>query len=365
MVANPYHKIVKQELSEDPELKRILAHNIYDNIKNNIDYLEETQYNQLDWENCQKDTSDTALEVELERNNCAVKLGHKEKGECECLENKEIEARNIEFVNAVDRETPLNHKTFNILKNKKNSLQIHQIIPPLNSDNIPEFDHHNNRTKKSEKFPKEQDKMNNHRYGYYPPRNGYGYNHHNISNANGYYTNTYNRELPNLTMQQHNMHGRNNLMFEDGNVPYGLYGQSNYTGTNNLMFGGNAFSNDRKTMYRRNEEMNNEPFYNNYPMASEMGYNMPILPAQQYYPNMKRNLMKEGYVHGHHYANSTNNTGISPKPSSEDVIDKSRKKESCRKNISKVRKGDIDINIETSSSNRKGVIIDLNIGVGN
>ncbi|EAA16438.1 hypothetical protein [Plasmodium yoelii yoelii] len=204
--------------------------------------------------------------------------------------------------------------------------------------------------------------MNDPRYNDYPPMNGFGYNHHNTSNENGFYTNTYNKELANLTMQQHNMHGRNNLMFEDGNIPYGLYDQSNYTGTNSVMCG-NGVANEPKMMYRRNE-MNSPPYYHNYPMNNGMGYNEPIVPPMQYNPNMRKNMMRNGYSHECNYMNSRPNYQI-PKNNMDMTSERNYKKDNCRKNISKIKKGDIDINIETSSSSKKGVIIDLNIGVGN
>ncbi|GAB67662.1 hypothetical protein PCYB_122290 [Plasmodium cynomolgi strain B] len=364
--SEPYHKITKQERLEDPELKRVLAQNIYDNVKNSITYLEETQYNPCECNHCRRDIADATLQdTELRKNVSISKLGYKEESAKAYVEDREITQNSPQPISAVEGETTLHPKTYNILKNLEDSLQIHQSIPPLNCESFAEFTPRSSPHQKSQRLPKEEDKMDKQRYGEYSPMNGFGYNHNNVMDANGFCTNTYNRELANLTMQQHNMHGRNNLMFEDGNIPYGLYGQSNYTGTNSLMCGGTAPSHDPKMMYRRNHETN-EPFYNHYPMGSGMGYNMPFLPPQAYYPNMKRNLTKEGYTHGCHYMNNNaSNNGALPKYPSESVSDNCPKKESYRKNLSKVKKGDIDINIETSSSSRKGVIIDLNIGVGN
>ncbi|KMZ91282.1 hypothetical protein PVMG_00156 [Plasmodium vivax Mauritania I] len=362
--SEPYHKIAKQERLEDPELKRVLAQNIYDNVKNNIAYLEETQYNPCECNHCRSDIADAPLEdTELRINVSTAKLGYKRESEKACVEDREITQNNVQLISEVEGETSLHPKTYNILKNHKDNLEIHQSIPPLKCESLAEFTPRRSPHQKSQRLPKEEDKMNNHRYGEYSPMNGFGYNHHNSMNANGFCTNTHNREMANLTMQQHNMHGRNNLMFEDGNIPYGLYGQANYTGTNSLMCGGTPPAYDPKMMYRRNHETN-EPFYNHYPVASGMGYNVPVLPPQPYYPSMKRNLTKEGYTHGYHYMNNASSHGALPKYPSDSVTDKYPKKESCRKNVSKVKKGDIDINIETSSSGRKGVIIDLNIGVG-
>eukprot|EP00366_Plasmodium_knowlesi_P002451 XP_002259948.1 hypothetical protein, conserved in Plasmodium species [Plasmodium knowlesi strain H] len=365
MLSVSYHKITKQEQFEDPELKRVLAQNIYDNLKNSIAYLEETQYNPCECNHCRSDIADVPLEdTELLKNVPTANLIFKEESAKCSVEDTKITPNNLSNINPVEGETSVHSKTYNILKNQKDNLEIHQIIPPLMYDSFSEFTPRSDSHHKSPSLPKEEDKMNNNRYGEYSPMDGFGYNHRNSMDANGFSTNTYNRELPNLTMQQHNMHGRNNLMFEDGNIPYGLYGQSNYTGTNSLTYGGVNPSHDPKAMYRRNHETN-EPFYNNYPMGSGMGYNTPFLPPQAYYPNMKRNLTKEGYTHGCHYMNNPSNNGALSKYPSESVADKSPKKESCRKNLSKVKKGDIDINIETSSSSRKGVIIDLNIGMGN
>ncbi|KJP86886.1 hypothetical protein AK88_03499 [Plasmodium fragile] len=363
--SEPYHKITKQEQREDPELKRVLAQNIYDNVKNSITYLEQTQYNPCECNHCRSDIADATLEDKKLRNNVSTaQLGYKKECPKACVEDREIIPNRLQSISAVEGKTSLHPKTYNILKNHKDSLEIHQSIPPLMCESFAEFTPRSSPHQKNQRLPEEEDNMNNHRYGEYSPMNGFGYNHHNTMNPNGFCTNTYNRELPNLTMQQHNMHGRNNLMFEDGNIPYGLYGQSNYTGTNSLTYGGGTPSHDPKMMYRRNHETN-EPFYNHSPMGSGMGYNTPFLPPQAYYPSMKRNLTKEGYTHGYHYMNNANNNGALTKYPSESVADKGSKKESCRKNLSKVKKGDIDINIETSSSGRKGVIIDLNIGVGN
>lgn len=328
--------------------------------------MEETQYNPCECNNCRSDIADAPLEdTKLRKSVLIPKLGYKEENSKVCVEDKEITPNSLQPIRAIEGETSLHPKTYNILKNQKDSLEIHQSIPPLKCESFSEFTPRSSRPhQKSQHLPKEEDKMNNHRYGEYSPMNGFGYTHHNDMNANGFCTNTYNRDLANLTMQQHNMHGRNNLMFEDGNIPYGLYGQSNYTGTNSLMCGGSAPLNDPKMMYRRNHETK-EPFYNPYPMGSGMGYNMPFLPPQAYYPGMKRNLAKDGYTHGCHYMNNASNNGAISKYPSESVADNCPKKESYRKNQSKVKKGDIDINIETSSSTRKGVIIDLNIGVGN
>ncbi|ANQ10013.1 Uncharacterized protein PCOAH_00041830 [Plasmodium coatneyi] len=363
--SEPYHKITKQEQFEDPELKRVLAQNIYDNVRNSITYLEETQYNPCECNHCRSDVVEAPLEdTELLKDVSTGKLVYKEESAKSCVEDTEITPNSLQPISAVEGETSLHPRTYNILKNNKDSLEIHQSIPPLMRESFAEFTPRSSSHEKSQHLPKEEDKMNNNRYGEYSPMNGFGYNHHNAMNPNGFCTNTHNRELPNLTMQQHNMHGRNNLMFEDGNIPYGLYGQSNYTGTNSLMYGSATPSHDPKMMYRRNHETN-EPLYNNYPMGNGMGYNTPFVPPQAYYPGMRRNLTKEGYTHGCHYMNNASNNGALSKYPSESVSDKCPKKESCRRNLSKVKKGDIDINIETSSSSRKGVIIDLNIGMGN
>ncbi|CRG95112.1 conserved Plasmodium protein, unknown function [Plasmodium gallinaceum] len=354
--SEPYHKIAGEENYQNYELNRVLAEQIYENIKNNFNYIKETQYNLNKNNTYQKDNLQSLLEnTELINNKCNKKFGGTGKIYCENSEdNKRNLLNNAEFIKF--NNTNITHlKTHNTLKNNKNSIEIHQHIPSLNSENFAKF----NSTNKTETLDKKEENMCDPRYNEYPPMNGFGYNHHNTTNGNGFYANTFNKELANLTMQQHNMHGRNNLMFEDGNVPYGLYDQSNFAGTNSLMCG-NIPLNEPKMMYRRNG-MNEQP-YNNYMMANGLGYNYPAY-GQQFNPNMKGNMMNGGYMHECHYSNNAN-SAIS-KSACGSIIDKDHKKEACRKNISKVKKGDIDINIETSSSNRKGVTIDLNIGMGN
>ncbi|CRH01685.1 conserved Plasmodium protein, unknown function [Plasmodium relictum] len=344
--SEPYHKIAGKENYQNYELNEVLAEQIYKNIKNNFNYIKDTQYNLLKKNIYQKDN----LQVLLENK----ELRKKDKINSENLENKE-DLLKTEFIKLSNTDTIPHLKTHNILKNNKNNIEIYHHIPSLNSESLTKFKSIN----QTEILDKKEEKMCDPRYNEYPPMNGFGYNHHNTSNGNGFYANTYNKEPANLTMQQHNMHGRNNLMFEDGNVPYGLYDQSNFSGTNSLMCG-NVPPNEPKIMYRRNG-MNEQP-YNNYPMTNGMEYNYPVY-GQQFNPNIRRNTMNGGYMHECHYANNAN-SAIS-KSACSSIIDKDHKKEMCRKNISKVKKGDIDINIETSSSNRKGVTIDLNIGVGN
>ncbi|SBT40437.1 conserved Plasmodium protein, unknown function [Plasmodium ovale wallikeri] len=360
----PYHQIAGVENYKNDALNKVIAQNIYDNLKNNIDYIKETQYNY------QGETSEVQLgNIKLDsnnfnRNNSNSSWGHKEKGESECLKNKAV-LNNSDIAECICTERDLHYKTHNILKHDRNNVEIHHCIPSIHSEEFSIIDNikkNNSDVRKKGDSRNEHSTMNDPRYNNYPPMNEFGYNHHNVNNGNGFCTNTYNRELANLTMQQHNMHGRNNLMFEEGNIPHGLYDQSNYTGTNSLMCG-NVALNEPKMMYRTYER--NDPSYNYSPMTNGMGYNTPgVMTPLQYNPNMGRNAIKGGYAHECHYRNNARNNTVS-KPSFDIANDKNHKKDTCRKNVSKVKKGDIDINIETSSSNRRGVVIDLNIGVGN
>lgn len=191
----------------------------------------------------------------------------------------------------------------------------------------------------------------------YPPMNGFGYNHESSANPGGYVANTNNRDVSNFTLQQHNMHGGNDLRFADGSVPYGFYDQSNFSGINSAVCG--AVQNDPR--FRSPGSMMPMAHPNNYPMNNRMNDNYGHMPIPQRGAGYGR---KFGTAYNHEC--NYNAGGMVPLMKSKmngNVQD--NKKNVERKNISKLKKGGIDINIETSSGRRQGITVDLNIDIDN
>lgn len=199
--------------------------------------------------------------------------------------------------------------------------------------------------------------------------NGMAYKNMLTSNNDGYYTKTNHNQMPNPALQQQNVHGRNDLHFPEGSPPYGFYDQSNFAGINSLMCGPLDAPNIR--MIQRGQP-SKESYRNEYPGSYGMpgpGMYQPTPPNRMYQPNMNMDMnMNKAYeqpMYTHETACMQDMAGQKNRGVGNGSVSGKDKKDLNRKNMSKLKKGMIDINIETSSSNRQGVTIDLNIGVGN
>ncbi|SOV24444.1 conserved Plasmodium protein, unknown function [Plasmodium sp. DRC-Itaito] len=357
--------------------EKIAGRNNYDNIKNNIYNINKTHYKILNHNNYKKDQTSINLSEDKQKEYFFIHSNNfnnnTNKRKDTCIKSPHY--KNVSYYinnrNLGRYKNTHNHPKFhNILKNNKSNIEIHQYIPSLTSTIFDLLYVNSNKIEKNIYPQKKKNKKMSHsnKYNEYIPMNGFRsiYHNNNMNNTNGYYTNTFNKHHSNLYTHQNNMYGRNNLMFDEDSIPYGIYDQSNITGTNTMTCGKNIPC-DQRMMYRYNTMEGVGPCHNIFPMINtRMNYNTP-LSLPQYNPNTRSYLMHEAYPQQYDYQNNIHGRNKRVLKQSYDVDnmenEQTHKKEINRKNISKIKKGDIDINIETSSSDKRGVVIDLNIGV--
>ncbi|ETW47441.1 hypothetical protein PFMALIP_04521 [Plasmodium falciparum MaliPS096_E11] len=379
-----YQKIDGRKNYKKNALDSVSSQGIFDNIKNNIYNIDKTDYKILNHYNYKKDQTSTNLSKNKQKdhffirsnniNNNNINNNNNNKGKDMCV-NPPYEKNILYYINNKNLgryKNSCDHPTVhNILKNNKSNIEIHQYIPSLTSTIFDLLYVNSNKIEKNI-YPQQNNNKNmshSQKFNEYIPMNGFRsiYHNNNMNNGNGYYTNTFNKQNSNLYTHQNNMYGRNNLMFDEDSIPYGMYDQSNITGTNTMTCGKNIPC-DERMMYRYNTMEGVGPCHNIHPMINtRMNYSTP-LSLPQYNPNIRNYLTHEGYPPQYYDYNSnlySRNKRVLKQSYDADNIDneKNHKKELSRKNISKIKKGDIDINIETSSSDKRGVVIDLNIGV--
>ncbi|SOV81333.1 conserved Plasmodium protein, unknown function [Plasmodium sp. gorilla clade G3] len=374
-----YQKIAGRKNYENSELDSVSSQGIYDNIKNNIYNINKTNYKISNHNNYKKDQTSTNLSKSkhidhffIHSNNNININNNNNKGKD--MRVKSPHYKNVSYYinnsNLRRYKNTRNHpKVHNILRNNKSNIEIHQYIPSLTSTVFDLLYVNSNKIEKNI-YPQENNRKMSQfqKYNEYMPMNGFRsiYHNNNMNNGNGYYTNTFNKQHSNLYTHQNNMYGRNNLMFDEGSIPYGMYDQSNITGTNTMTCG-KTIPCDQRMMYRYNTMEGVGPCHHIHPMINtRMNYNTP-LSLPQYNTNTRNYLTHEGYPEQYDYHRNiyNRNKRVLKQSYDSDNMDneKIHKKEISRKNISKIKKGDIDINIETSSSDKRGVVIDLNIGV--
>lgn len=201
-------------------------------------------------------------------------------------------------------------------------------------------------------------------YNDYPPMNVVGYNQHVNGHPGGYTANTNNKDVSSFTLQQHNMHGGNDLKFAEGCVPYGFYDQSNFTGVNSAVCGPGALNYKQPQVHSQSQP---QPIAN-YPMNYGMNNALPIVPYQPR-GNELMKRMETNYNHECNYDQGNGISGLSrPKYISGSGFRRDQRKNIDRRhmersNVSRLRKGNIDINIETTSNGNQGITLDLNIDV--
>ncbi|VWU52747.1 conserved protein, unknown function [Hepatocystis sp. ex Piliocolobus tephrosceles] len=290
----------------------------------------QTQYIPHQSDNSPKYISGVLLEnIKLNCPNCKKKACKRSTDMCDCLKNKsDISNKN---------KIPPQYKAHNILKNTEKNIQIHQHIPSISSEIENYLYSNNQKTKSSHNIPEKMNYSGYNNHLSHMNRYGYNYNHNN--------ENMYNTDL---FLKQHNLHGKNNLMFENGNIPYGLYDQSNFTGNNSLICGNNVSPYEHPAHMYNKVETNDMLYYNNPMMyGNGMSYKHPMMPRPSCNLHMHKNMINPNYLYETRYMNSTYKN-VEPQKFEK------KKETSHRRNTSKVRKGDIDINVETGSSNRKG-----------
>ncbi|CAC9699023.1 conserved Plasmodium protein, unknown function [Plasmodium sp. DRC-Itaito] len=373
--SDSYQKIAGRKNYENSVLDSVSSQGIYDNIKNNTYNSDKTHYKILNHNNYKKDQTRTNLSKNRHKDHFFIhsnNINNNNKREDTWVKFP-YDKNLLYYINNRSlgryKNTRDNPTVRNILKNNKSNIEIHQYIPSLTSTIFDLLYANPNKIEKNIYAQENNKKMSqSQKYNEYIPMNGFRsiYHNNNMNNGNGYYTNTFNKHHSNLYTHQNNMYGRNNLMFDEDSIPYGMYDQSNITGTNTMTCGKNIPC-DQRMMYRYNTLEGVGPFHNIHPMINaRMNYNTP-LSLPQYNPNTRNYLTYEGYPPQYDYHSNiySRNKRVLKQSYDADNMDneKIHKKEISRKNISKIKKGDIDINIETSSSDKRGVVIDLNIGV--
>lgn len=314
--SEPSHKTVAKKNYQHYEVKDILTPSIYNNTQNKTDSIVKTQHN----------------------NN----------------KDKKYKTSNIEDI-IKNKGIPDRLKTHNIINNQPNNINICHKIPLIDSEYFNEFSDiflpHNSK--------KSYNNMYSQRYNEYPPMNGVGYYNNNV-NGNKDLSNMYNRNVSDFNLQQQNVHGENELSFTNGNT-YGCFDQSNFTGKNTFVCGGNQ--NNPNYMPRENINYGYPPY--NQPMNpnNNMGMNYPMSYIPQKKNNQNLNLPYN------HQMNCNNNNfalaPVSPQKNRDCSNGRVHKKEIRRKNASKVKRGNIDINIETATSGGQGLTLDVNIDLRN
>lgn len=200
-------------------------------------------------------------------------------------------------------------------------------------------------------------KMYNNRYDGYPPMNGLGHNPFVNGNLQGYTTNTYNEQVPHVSLNQHNVNGTNDIRFSDGFIPPNtMCDQNNFSGHNSISCG----SPQNDPMYMQPGYGPPAPLGNNFQPNYRMNGNYnPMYPYKNgdggYYTRTADRYPGNRYQHCTNKAFIVKSSGDNRKIQDRKMTD--------RKNFSKLKKGGIDINIETSAGGRQGITLDLNIDV--